>query len=119
MTPKSLDDFREIWLADFEFRCPAGETPTVVCMVAREYHSGRLQRQWWDILWYDDRPPFPIDSGALYVAYYASAEMLCHLSLGWPLPVRAGPVHGVSLPDKRPSAARWQGTYRRSAVSRN
>ncbi|MFC1827314.1 DNA polymerase [Thermodesulfobacteriota bacterium] len=33
-----------------------------------------------------DRPPFSIDTASLYVAYYASAEMSCHLALGWPLP---------------------------------
>jgi DNA polymerase-1 len=87
MIPTSLDDFREIRLVDFEFCCPDGETPTVVCMVARELRSGRLQRLWWDMMRHFERPPFPIDSGVLYVAYYASAEMLCHLSYDWPMPV--------------------------------
>lgn len=87
MIPTRFDDFHEIWLVDFEFRCPDGETPTVVCMVARELRSGRLQRRWWDTLRNIKRPPFPVDSGALYVAYYASAEMLCHLSYDWPMPV--------------------------------
>jgi hypothetical protein len=33
-------------------------------------------------------PPYPIDSGSLFVAFYASAELGCHLALGWPLPAR-------------------------------
>ena len=33
-------------------------------------------------------PPYPIDDSSLFVAYFASAEMSCHLALGWPLPVR-------------------------------
>ena len=31
-------------------------------------------------------PPYPLDKDSLLVAYYASAEMGCHLSLGWPMP---------------------------------
>ncbi len=32
-------------------------------------------------------PPYALDKDSLVVAYYASAEMGCHLSLGWPMPV--------------------------------
>jgi hypothetical protein len=35
-----------------------------------------------------DAPPYPTDGGCLFVAYYASAELGCHLALGWPLPER-------------------------------
>ncbi|MEO5345822.1 MAG: DNA polymerase [Magnetococcus sp. YQC-9] len=31
-------------------------------------------------------PPFAVDEETLFVAYYASAELGCFLSLGWPLP---------------------------------
>ena len=34
------------------------------------------------------RPPYPIDSSALLIAYYASAEWSCHLAMGWPVPLR-------------------------------
>lgn len=87
MIPTRLEDFREVWLVDFEFRQPDGERPTVVCLAARDLFSCRRQRLWWDILRHFEKPPFPIDEGALYVAYYASAEMLCHLSQGWQMPV--------------------------------
>ena len=33
-------------------------------------------------------PPYPIGSDVLFVAYFASAELGCHLALGWPLPAR-------------------------------
>jgi hypothetical protein len=33
-------------------------------------------------------PPYPIGSDVLFVAYLASAELSCHLALGWPLPAR-------------------------------
>ena len=32
----TLSDYREIWLADFEFRPPDGELPEPLCLVAQE-----------------------------------------------------------------------------------
>ena len=54
-------------------------------MVAREYYSGQLQRLWLDGV---AKPvcPFSLGENNLYVAYYASAEMSCHLALDWNLP---------------------------------
>ncbi len=80
--------FQEIWCVDFEFRAPAGERPTVRCMVAREMHSGRLLRYWADDLAGMDAPPFSCGPGSLFVAYFASAELGCFLSLGWQIPER-------------------------------
>lgn len=78
-----------IWLADFEFH-PAhgreGNPPVPVCMVAREFITGRTLRLWQDDLACLKAAPFPTDESALFVAYYASAEMGCFLSLGWPTP---------------------------------
>jgi hypothetical protein len=44
-------------------------------------------------LWQDElrcrrTPPYPIDAGVLFAAYYASAEIGCHYALGWPAPTR-------------------------------
>jgi hypothetical protein len=81
--------FAEIWLVDFEFRPRDGrdgERPDPVCLVALELRSGRLVRRWRDE--FGDRPPYRTDSDALFVAYYASAELGCHLALGWPMPAR-------------------------------
>lgn len=78
--------FNEIWLVDFEFCAPPGEKPSVVCMVALEVQSGKKIRLWQDEL-YSRSAPISLGSNALYVAYYASAEFGCHLSLGWPLPI--------------------------------
>ena len=54
-------------------------------MVAREYYSGQLQRLWLDGV---AKPacPLPLGENSLYIAYYASAEMGCHLALDWTLP---------------------------------
>lgn len=74
------------WLVDFEFHQPAGELPRPLCMVARKFHSGETIRLWlWDEA--PDRSPIPMSENALYVAYLASAELSCHLALGWALPV--------------------------------
>ena len=42
--PASLDTFKEVWLVDFEFNAPAGERPSPICMVAREWRTGRTLR---------------------------------------------------------------------------
>jgi DNA polymerase I len=86
---RGLDAYREVWLVDFEFSQPPGERPTPVCLVAREFRSGRTLRLWQDDLRGRRMPPYPIGPDALFVAYLASAELGCHLALGWPLPARA------------------------------
>lgn len=80
--PAALDRFRQVWAVDFEFLAPPGGLPTPICCVARELRSGREIRRWGDEL----RHPLPIHDDDLYVAYNVTAEFLCHLVLGWPLP---------------------------------
>ena len=78
--------FAEIWLVDFEFIARDGERPEPICLVALELCSGRLIRLWRDE--FGDQPPYRTDAGVLFVAYFASAELGCHLALGWPMPER-------------------------------
>ena len=86
--------FRYIVVADFEFEFGghasfeeagrSGERPRPVCMVAKELRSGqvwRLRRGE-----FGSAPPFPIGPDALLVAFYASAELGCFRTLGWPKP---------------------------------
>lgn len=82
------DAFDEVWLVDFEYAAADGERPTVHCMVAIEMFSGVVLRLWADELLARREAPFPVGPRSLFVAYYASAELGCFLSLGWPLPVR-------------------------------
>lgn len=81
----ALRDYREIVVADFEFRAAPGERPEPVCMVAREVRSGRTIRLWGDELT-SSACPYSTAADTLFVAYYASAEMGCHRALGWPMP---------------------------------
>lgn len=78
--------FPEIWAVDFEFGSEPGDSPEPVCLVAWELRSSRKLRLWHDE--FGAAPPYPTGPGALFVAYYASAEIGCHLALGWPVPER-------------------------------
>jgi hypothetical protein len=69
---------------DFEFRSE-GDRPEVHCIAAVEARTGRTVNLWRDQL--GPRPPFAVDNDTLIVAFYASAEIGCFLSLGWPLPL--------------------------------
>jgi DNA polymerase I len=87
---RQLAQFREVWCIDFEFEFggtgDAGELPRPVCLVAREFRSGQIIRLWRDE--FGLLPPYPTDPGSLFVAYYASAELGCHIALDWPMPQR-------------------------------
>ena len=83
-----LRHFGEVWFVDFEFRAPDGERPTPLCMVTREFRSGRTVRVWADELETMSRSPFPITADSLFLAYYAAAELGCFRALGWPMPAR-------------------------------
>ncbi len=83
-----LSRYQSVWSIDFEFSCPPGERPTVVCLVAREFHSRRLIRLTKSDLQTMAVPPFAVGEQDLFVAYFSSAEWNCFASLGWPLPAR-------------------------------
>jgi hypothetical protein len=57
-------------------------------MVAKEARSGQTLCIWQDELAELAVPPFDTGADALFVAYYASAEIGCFLALGWEPPSR-------------------------------
>ena len=79
--------FKHIWLVDFEFSAPPGENPKPICLVAWDVVTGDKLRVWEDELTSLSKAPYDTSSDSLFVAFYASAEIGCHLSLGWELPV--------------------------------
>jgi hypothetical protein len=81
-----FDLYREVWAVDFEFMAPPGERPDPVCLVARELKARKTIRLWRDQ--FGPTPPYSIGRDCLFVAYYASAELGCHLALGWKMPAR-------------------------------
>jgi hypothetical protein len=115
MTSASMD---EIVHLDFEFISLRGETPRPICMVALEQNSGRMFR-----LWLEKEKPaaplFAVGPRVLAVAYYASAELGCYLSLRCSFPqlvldLYAGfrvATNGLTLPHGRGllGAMQWYG----------
>jgi DNA polymerase-1 len=86
----ALDFTDGIYLVDFEFhpaRGREGNPPVPVCIVVREWPSGRTTRCWQADLKRMATAPFPTGENALCVAYYASAELDCFHVLGWAPPV--------------------------------
>jgi DNA polymerase I len=79
--------FKEIWAADFEFVPHDGERyPDPVCLVAWELGSRRKIRLWKGQ--FGENPPYSIAVDSLFISFSVSAELSCHLALGWPLPAR-------------------------------
>ena len=86
--------FRHVVVADFEFEVGghastsdagrSGERPRPVCMVAKELRGGQVWRLWRGE--FRSSPPFSIGPEAVFIAYYASAELGCFRALGWPRP---------------------------------
>lgn len=87
MNSIDFSQYREVWLVDFEFNANPGERPDPVCMVARELRSGKRIRLFREELYSLKAPPYGIDETSLFVAFFASAELTCHLALSWNLPV--------------------------------
>jgi len=86
MSPYEQLGFREIWCVDFEFYGGPGDLPEPVCMVAHELVAGRKIRMWRDELMSRRIPPYATDDDCMFVSYSATAELGCHLVLGWPFP---------------------------------
>ena len=95
----------KIWGVDFEYGMRPGGLPVPRCCVAREFGTGRTIRVWDGDL-RRPTPPYDIAETLIVVAYYASAEMSCHLALGWRLPIYVldlyvefrGLTNGLKLP---------------------
>jgi hypothetical protein len=87
--------FREIWVIDFEFYPgpglanggQQGDAVTPLCLVALEMRTGRLVRLWQDQ--FGPFPPYKLDADSLIIGYLISAELGCHLALGWGQPACA------------------------------
>lgn len=84
----ALARFPEVWAMDFEFVARDGELPVPLCVTAFELHSGRRASAWVEPE--PDQPlpnpAFAFAPGAALLAFFASAELGCMLSLGWPMP---------------------------------
>jgi DNA polymerase I len=70
--------------ASFDAANSSGERQRPVCLDAKELRSG----QEWRLFrgQFESTPPFPTGPDALFVAFYASAEMGTFKALNWPMP---------------------------------
>lgn len=87
MNSLDLTQFREVWAVDFEFIAQPGERPDPVCLIAHELRTGKQIRMFQEELRRLKSPPYNIGSDSLFIAFFSSADLGCHLSLGWELPV--------------------------------
>jgi DNA polymerase I len=78
--------YDEVWLVDFEFTSQPGARPAPICLVAIEARTQRRIRLFQGEMESRRSAPYRTDANAVMVAYYASAEIGCHLALGWPPP---------------------------------
>lgn len=85
MMTKRFKKVKKILAVDFEFMEIAGERLHPVCLVAKELISGQTIRLWGEEMKFENSP-YSLGEDTLFIAYYAPAEMKCHLALGWPMP---------------------------------
>ena len=83
----NLDSFRHIVTADFEYSTDGNLHPRINCGVAEELRSGQIWRLNDEAVNSLSEPPFPTGPDAVFVCYYAMAELSAFLSLGWKFPV--------------------------------
>jgi DNA polymerase family A len=104
---RTLSDFEQVIFSDFEFAIKPGERPDVVCLAWHEWPSGQTYRLWRDQL--GTSPPYRTDARVLHIHFVSNAELGCHLSLCWPLPVNVldlnpafrGITNGRTVPEGR------------------
>jgi len=79
----------EIWIVDSEYVSNPGERPQPVCVAAHELKSGVVKSVWLEGEEAGDvkSPPYPTSKDALFICFYAPAEMSVHQALGWQMPV--------------------------------
>jgi len=80
--------YRAIYVVDTEYFGEAGDIITPVCLVVRDLVSGTVQGFWQDELLTMHRAPFDTGPEALFVSFFAPAELGFFKALGWPMPER-------------------------------
>lgn len=77
--------FDSKWSVDYEFYGGLpNSNPKPLCYVAENVDTGEVIRHW--ITGEETTPEYPTHGKALFIAFYASAEMSCHIALNFPRP---------------------------------
>ena len=79
--------FVDKWVVDYEFHTNRqdGNVQVPVCYVAQNVGTGQVIRHW--IAGNETMPEYSTKDDSLFIAYYASAEMGCHIVMGFPRPL--------------------------------
>jgi len=81
---KKWEDFDNIYVVDYEFY--GGPDPQIpVCYVAKNLLTNEIISHW--ITGDETKPEYPIDDKTLFIGYYTSAEMGCHIPLNFKIPL--------------------------------
>jgi DNA polymerase I-like protein with 3'-5' exonuclease and polymerase domains len=87
MNATPLSKEQQVVVLDFEFRPIGGldgNPLEIICGVFKDIQSGISIRLWQEELREHKSPPLCLNDETTLVAYYASAEMSCFRTLGWP-----------------------------------
>jgi DNA polymerase I len=82
---KTWDDFKELWVIDYEFLGGYGNPQQPICYVAKNIGTEEIIPHW--INGTETSPDYPVNDSSLIIAYYASAEMGCHIPLKFNFPI--------------------------------
>lgn len=82
---KTWDSFPNIWIVDYEFYGGGGNPQIPICYVAKNFKTKEVIKHW--ITETETEPEYSTDEKTLFVAYFASAEMGCHQTLNFKLPL--------------------------------
>jgi DNA polymerase I-like protein with 3'-5' exonuclease and polymerase domains len=78
---KNWTNFKEKWVVDYEFYSKPGNPPVPICYVAKNLDTDEIIKHW--IKDSEVKPIYSTGNKSLFIAYYASAEIGCHLSLNF------------------------------------
>lgn len=83
---KTWDDFKNIWVIDYEFNgSDKGNIQNPLCYAGKNLFTNETITHWIDGT--ETGPLYSTDDDTLIVAFFASAEMGCHIPLGFKIPL--------------------------------
>lgn len=83
---KTWDDFNNIWVIDYEFNgSNNGNVQNPICYAARNLLTNETIAHWIDGT--ETEPLYSTGEDTLIVAFFASAEMGCHIPLNFKIPL--------------------------------
>ena len=82
---KTWKDFTAIYVVDYEFYGSNGDTQIPICYASKNLYTNETVSHWIDGT--ETKPSYSTDDKTLFIAYAASAEIGCHIPLGFDIPL--------------------------------